>query len=814
MGTLGQDIRYALRNLKKTPGFAIVAVLTLGLGIGASTAIFSVMENILMEPFPYPDAQRYFSVQIHDTEQNEPGGRGGFSGPEFLDYVEQNHVFDRVIANDGLDVLYRSGEGTQMLRGSYVTPGTFEFLGMPALLGRVMQAADYEPGATPVFVLRYKTWVKEFGADPKILNKTFVLNGTPRALVGIMPPRFGWGDADLWIPDKPSRTVASTAYAGAFPRFWFLLGHMKPGISVKEAEADFTVIAKRLATVYPKDYPKHFSVEIHSLTDLVVGQFRTTLYIVLAAVGLLLLIGCGNVANLLLARATTREKEFAIRSALGASRWHLVSQLLVESLILALGGAALGTLLAWGGLKFLVALMPQNIIPAEAVIRLNTPVLVFTLGVAILTAIIFGLVPALKVARKDLNEPLRDSGKGQSGGFRHGKFRNAVVVLEVALSLTLLVAAGLLMRSFVALREVHLGLQPDHILVARLPLPVERYKTADQLLGFYRPLLQRLKALPGVSEVTETSTLPPYGGIGSEIEIPGKTHQEKWNAMFQLCSEGYFPVLKIQVLNGRAFNEAEVNGKRKLAVVNQTFVKKYLPGDNPIGRQVRIAQLADFEDKVADPTFEIIGVVADAKNRGLQDPADAEMWVPYTVTGSAFRGVLIRTAQEPLTLLDAVRHEVWLTDPNVALTFTGTLEGYISQFSYAGPRFGFLLMSIFGSIGLILVTIGVYSVLAYTTARRTQEIGIRMALGAQGSDVLGMVIRVGLRLVGIGVGLGLIVSLALGKVIATQLWGVSAYDPWTLTCVPILLIITGLVACWLPARRASRVDPLVALRYE
>jgi predicted permease len=814
MATLGQDIRYALRNLRKTPGFAIVAVLTLGLGIGASTAIFSVMENILMEPFPYPDAQRYFSIQIHDQERNEPGGRGGFSGPEYLDYLEQNHVFDRAIANDGLDVLYRTGESTQMLRGNYVTPGTFEFLGMPALLGRVMQPADYEPGAPPVFVLRHKTWVKEFAADPKILGQTFVLNDTPRTLVGIMPPRFGWGDAQLWVPDKPSRTVSTTSFAGAFPRFWFFLGHLKPGVSVKEAEADLTVVANRLQTVYPKEYPKHFTVEIQSLTDLVVGRFRTTLYIVLAAVGLLLLIGCGNVANLLLARATTREKEFAIRSALGASRWRLVNQLLVESLILALGGAVMGTLLAWGGLKFLVALMPQEIIPAEAVIRLNLPVLLFTLAVAILTAIIFGLVPALQVARKDLNEPLRDSGKGQSGGFRHGRFRNAVVVLEVGLSLTLLVGAGLLMRSFVALREVHLGLQPDHVLVARLPLPVQRYKTADQIAGFYRPLLERLRALPGVVEATETSTLPPYGGIGSEIEIPGKTHQEKWNAMFQLCSEGYFPVLKIQFLDGRSFNEAEVNGKRKLAVVNQTFVRKYLPAENPIGRQVRIARLGEFEDKVADPTFEIIGIVADAKNRGLQDPPEPEIWVPYTVTGSAFRGVLVRTAQEPLSLLEPLRHEVWVTDSNVALTFTGTLEGYISQFSYAGPRFGFLLMTIFGSIGLILVTIGVYSVLAYTTARRTQEIGIRMALGAQGSDVLGLVIRVGLQLVGIGVVLGMLVSVALGRIISTQLWGVSAYDPWTLTCVPILLLITGLLACWLPARRAARVDPLVALRYQ
>ena len=814
METLGQDVRYALRNLRKTPGFAVIAVLTLALGIGASTAIFSVIDNILMEPFPYPDAQHYFSVLIHDTERSEPGGRAGYTGPEFLEYVEQNHVFDRVIANDQTDVLYRSGEGTQRFDGNYVTPGTFEFLGMPALLGRVLQPADYEPGAPPVFVLRYKTWVKSFGSDPAIVNKTFVLNGVSRTLVGIMPPRFGWGDADMWIPAKPTRAAGGNVVAGAFQQRWFLLGHLKPGITVKEAEADFTVIAKRLATVYPTEYPKKFTVQMDSLTNLVVGRFKTTLFIVLAAVGLLLLIGCGNVANLLLARATTREKEFAIRSAVGANRWRLVRQLLVESLLLAAGGAAVGALLAWGGLKFLVALMPQEIIPAEAVIRLNTPVLAFTLGVAVLTALVFGLVPALKAARKDINDPLRDSGKGISGGFRHGRLRDAVVVLEVGLSLTLLVAAGLLMRSFVAIRDVKLGLQPDHILVARLPLPVDRYKTADQVAGFYRPLLQRLKALPGVLEATETSTLPPYGGIPSDIEIPGKTHAEKWNAMFQLVSEGYFPVLKIQFVDGRSFTEAEVTGARKLAVVNQTFVKKYLGSENPIGRQVRIAQLAEFDDAVKDPMFEIIGLVADAKNRGLQDPPEPEIWVPFTVTGSAFRGILVRTAKEPMTMMNAVQHEIWATDANVAVTLTGTLEGYISQFSYAGPRFGFFLMTIFGAIGLLLVTIGVYSVLAYTTARRTHEIGIRMALGAEGPDVQGMVIRMGLRLVGIGVAIGLIVSVAIGRVIATQLWGVSAYDPWTLVCVPALLLVTGIVACWRPARRAASVDPLVALRYE
>jgi putative ABC transport system permease protein len=811
MGILLQDVGYALRTLRKSPGFAFVAILTLALGIGASTAIFSVIDNILMEPFPYRDASRLMSVMIHDTEKNEEGGRSGYSGPEFYALAEQNHSFDAVIANDGMDILYTRKEGAENYRGHKVTPGTFEFLGIPALLGRTLQAPDYEAGAPPVFVMRYKTWVNQFSADPNILNTTFVLNDQPRTLVGIMPPRFAWGDADMWIPVKPDRAAAMGE--GGFPEFWFLIGRLKPGVTEKEAQADFAVIANRLAKEYPKDYPKHFTVQIQSLTDLVVGRFRTTLYIVMAAVGLLLLIGCGNVANLLLARATGREKEFAIRAALGAGRWRLVRQLLVESGILALGGAFFGALFAWGGLKGIVAVMPQEVIPAESVIQLNGPVLAFTLVIAAMTAIIFGLVPALQAARRDLNDPLRDSGKGVSGNFRHGKLRDAVVVLEVALSLTLLVGAGLLMRSFVALRDVHLGLQPDHILVARLPLPHDRYRTADQVAGFFRPLLARLKALPGVLEATETSTLPPYGGIPSDIEIPGKSHADKWDAMFQLVSEGYFGVLKIQFVEGRSFTEAEVNGARKLMVVNQTFTHKYLANDNPIGVRVRLKELETFPDAAKDPWFEIIGVVADAKNHGLQEPVGPETWIPYTVTGSAARGILVRTSQEPASMMNVVRREIWATDHTVALTLTGTLEGYISQFSFAGPRFGFLLMAIFGSIGLILVTIGVYSVLAYTSARRTHEMGIRMAMGAESRDVLRLVIMGGLRLVALGIVIGVVASLSLARVIATQLWGVSAYDPWTLGIVAVLLLGTGLLACWVPARRAAGVDPLVALRY-
>ncbi len=809
--SLRSDVRFGARSLWKSRSFAAMAIITLALGVGASTAIFSVIDNVLLEPFPYRDAQRLMSVQIHDTSEANPGGRASYSGAEFLDYSAQNHSFESVIANSQQDVLYSSGEGTERFQGCLITPNTFEFLDVAPLLGRAAQPADYEPGAPPTFVLRYKTWVSRFSADPSILNKSFTLNGVSRTLVGIMPPRFGWGGADMWIPQTPVRAEIN---ANGFPQFWFMLGRLKPGVSKEQAASDFTVLANQQASAHPTEYPKHFSVRIESLADLVVGQFRTTLFIVLAAVALLLLIGCGNVANLLLARATTREKEFAVRAALGAGRWRLLQQLLVESMMLALGGAILGTLLAWAGLKGLIAIIPQDIIPAESVIRINGPVLLFTLAVAVLTALIFGLVPALQASRRNLNDSLRDSNRGSTGGSSHAKLRNAVIVFEVALSLTLLVGAGLLMRSFAALHEVKLGLRPDHILVARLPLPQDRYKTAAQVAGFFRPLLLRLNSLPGVVSATETSTLPPYGGIPSDIEIPGKTHTETWSSAMQLCSEQYFPVLRIQFLRGRSFTQTEVNEARKVAVINQTFQRKYFGDEDPIGKRIHILQLEKFPDALPDAWFEVIGIVADVKNQGLQDPVTPETWVPYTMTGSAARGVLVRTAGDPLLMMNTVRREIWGTDRSVALTLTGTLDSFINSFSYAQPRFGLLLISVFAVVGIILVSIGVYSVIAYTTARRTHEIGIRMALGADAGDVQRLVVRTGLRLVGLGIAIGLIASLVLTRLISSQLWGVSPHDPVTLVLVPVLLLVIGVFACWIPARRATRVSPVIALRYE
>jgi putative ABC transport system permease protein len=805
------DLRYVVRTLWGSPGFAIVSITTLALGIGAATAIFSVIDNVLLEPFPEKGAARMVFARIHSAQQSQDQGRQGYTSTEILEFAENNHVFDGFAAATGESVLYKHGEGTEHLAGARVTPGTFEFFGMPALHGRVMQASDYEPQAPAVFVMRYKAWMERFGGDLSILNRTLLLNGTPRTLVGIMTPRFGWYGADVYIPQTLTRDTKGPA--DALPR-WFLLGRLKPGVSVEQAEADLTVIANRLAKIYPHQYPARFTVHVRKRVDAVVGRFEATLYTVLAAVGLLLLIACSNVANLMLARATTREKEFALRAALGAGRARLVRLLMLEGLVLAMAGAALGTVTAWGGLKLVVAAMPQNLIPSQSVIELNAFVLAFALGVAVLTPLVFGLAPALQSSRPDLNDSLRDSGKGVGSGFQGRWLRDVVVVVEVALSLTLLIGAGLLMRSFAALREVHLGLQPDHVFQTVLVLPADRYKTAEQVTAVLQPLLARLKALPGVLHAAVTTAVPPYSNGESILEIAGKIREEQWRTFFQQVSEEYFDVLRLEFRQGRPFSDVDVRDARRVAVVNETFVRTYLPDDNPLGRRLRLASLEPASDLVHDAWFEIVGVVGDVTNRGLQVPSEPEVWIPSTITGSSAHALIVRTSQEPETMMNTIRREVWATDPRLGLAYASTLEDWISERLYAGPRFGSLLMTIFACVGLLLVTVGVYSVLAYSTTQKTHEIGVRMALGARGGDVLGMIVRSGLRLVMVGIALGIGMSLALGRMIGTQLVGVTTYDPPALAGATMLLTMTAAIACWIPAWRAARIDPLAALRCE
>lgn len=807
-----QDVQYGLRQLLKRPSFTILAVLTLGLGVGAATTIFSVIQNVLLDPFPYTDAHRIAVIQIHDVAGPRSGGRTGtaFRLQEFLEYQAQNRVFDEVIGGGPESILMTTNEGSEHFRGAFVTPNTFQFLGVAALTGRGLLPEDVKPGAPPVFVMAHRTWLSRFNLDPTIVGRSFVLNGVPTTLVGIMPPRFTKFAADIWRAVPLDRSNADSNQ-----RSFVLQARLKPGVTFEQAEADLDAIAHRLAEIYPSNYPQKFVVRAVSWVDSLVGQFRTTLYTLAAAVGLLLLIACSNVANMLLANATARGKEIAVRASLGAGRWLVIRQFLIESMLLAMCGAAMGCFLAYAGIKLLVPVIPAGVIPTEAVIRLNVPVLVFGLALTFVTALVFGLVPALQAARRDVVESLKDASKGGGGGFHGGRIRNALVVLEVALSLMLLVGAGLLMRTFVALQEVDLGLNPDNILVAAVPLPRGQYDTAAKKQQFFQTLLQRLHALPGVVSAAETTGLPPYGGHRSGIDIPGQPQTESRDAIFQLCSEGYFPTLGVRLMSGRTLSAVDVNDARKVAVVNHTLAKSYFGGVDPIGRQITVTMLKNLPaDAVEDPTFEIVGVIADVKNRGIQDAPMPEVLIPYTVTGAFDRNILVKTAADPGASLNAIRREIWAVDRGVAMGLTAPLNDFLKLFSYAAPRFSLILLGVFAGVGLVLVAIGVYSVIAYTVSQRTHEIGIRMALGASRTDVLWMVVRMSSGLLGLGIVLGLLASFGATQVIASQLWGISPYDPSTVIAVVCVLVVVGLAACCVPARRATVVNPIVALRCE
>ena len=809
MTSLWQDVRFGLRTIHKDRALFLSAVLALALGIGSTTAIFSVIDNVLLRPFPYTDGQRLFAIEIHDKSSSDRFGRQFFSVPEFLDYQEQNHVFDRSIGVRRDQVLMGGLDSRESFDGATVTGNTFQFLGVAPLLGRTLTPEDAKPGAPPVFVLSYKVWQKRFGADPGIVGKTFIMNDRPTTLIGIMPQRFAWWGADLWVPTSLDRAEGG----GPFPRFFLLMGHLKPGLDPKSANADIQILANRLSKLYPKDYPKQFDAHVQSLVDNVVGRFRATLYTLLAAVGLLLLIACANVANLLLAKAAAREKELAIRTTLGAGRIRIIRQLLVESVLLSLAGTAAGCFFAWGGLKGLVALIPKFTFPDEADIRLNMPVLAATIATAVLTAFIFGLVPALMASRRDLNQPLRASGRGHSG-FGRGRLRNILVVSEVALSLTLLAGAGLLMRSFLLGRQVDLGIRTDHILMTNINLPAKQYKDADSQVRFLRELLLQLQSLPGVVSVGGAVDFPPFGGIDTDIDVAGKEHSETWKGRVAPCSSRFLETLHVRLLQGRGLTEDDENGARKLALVNETFAAKYFEHESPIGRRIHLIRLQNAPIPVTNPWFEVVGVVSDMKNNGVRRDVLPEAYIPYTISGFGGFNVYIRTVNNPAAIATAMTREVLRLDRNVVPNQTSTMDDMLDLQEYAQQRFGLILFSVFAGIGLLLVSLGVYSVISYTVTQQRQEIGIRMALGASPGDVRGMVVTGGLRLIGVGVGIGIVLVFFAARVLASQIWGVSWYDPVTLGGVIAVLTVAGVAASYLPSRRATRIDPAIALRYE
>jgi putative ABC transport system permease protein len=806
---LVKDARFAIRGLRKQPAFTFAAVMALALGIGATTTIFSVIQNVLLDPYPmYADVDRIVGVQIRDLASARPGGREWYPVSEFLDYQTQAQSFDEVIAGTGENVVYSSSAGSEQFVGGLTSGNTFNVMGVRAAIGRTLTPEDARPGAPPVFVLSYKLWATRFGLDPDLVGKSFVLNGVPTTLIGIMPARVSKLGADLWRPVRLD--PADPALNGQFFRFQ---GRLKRGVTLEQAQAEMEVIAQRMAKLYPRNYPKKFAVRVIGLIDSVVGSFRRTLYTMAAAVGLLLLIACANVASMLLSRASGREKEIAIRGALGASRGALVRQLLVESLLLALLGALLGCFISYGGIKLLVSAIPEGLIPREAVIRLNMPAQLFSLGIAALTAILFGLAPALLTVRRDLVNPLRDSGKGTSGGYRRGRLSSALVVGEVALSLVLLAGAGLLTRSFVALQKVDLGLDPENLLNVPVSLASSQHQTAAAQTQFLNQVLARVRALPGVLSATSTTGLPLYGGWQNDFEIPGLSQDDSWRAIFQLCSDGYFQTLGIRVLQGRDLMPADLTDARRVAVVNRMFVERYLGGRDAIGRRITVKTDA-LQAGPADPGFEIVGVVADAKNRGIQEPSFPEVVIPSSITRMVGRGLLLKTTGSPLAMAESVKREIWAVDRGVSIGSLRTMTDDLRQFSYAEPRLGLYVFGAFAGLGLALVILGVYSVIAYNVSRQTQEIGIRMALGAERGDVLKMTLRTGLQLVALGVVIGVSVSLAATRVLASQLWNVSPSDPLTLGLVVAIVTVAGLTASYFPALSATRVDPMVVLRSE
>jgi len=601
-----------------------------------------------------------------------------------------------------------------------------------------------------------------------------------------------------------------------------LVGRLKPGVSVQTAGADLDAIAHALQKTYRSEMlPDKFAIVPQTLLDSIIGGFRKTLYALLSAVLLLLLIACSNVANLLLLRATAREREMAMRATLGASRIRLVRQLFAESLVLALAASILGCALAYLLLKVVVALIPAGALPEEVVIRMSVPVLFAALGLTLVTTMLCGVAPVLHVWGTDLQSRLIGAGRNVQGHFQHGRLRAGLVVGEVALSVVLLIGAGLMMRSFLILTRVDLGFNPQNVLHFRLSLPKEYNTDIDvtrqKKNALTRQLLDRMQALPGVTSVSESMLPPPLQYDWSDTIIPGKPHTERWETRFEICSEGYFQILGLPLLHGRLLSEDDMNAERHVMVVNETFSRQYFPGEDPIGHQVKLQVLdRPFLDVPHDTYFEIVGIVRDYKaiddqNRSWR--AFPQVFIPYSVQGFSWRTYMARTVTNPAVLLKNIEQEVRAIDPNVEIAASGTLEGSLNEF-YRRPQFELFTLGSFALIGLLLVVIGIFSVVAYTVSRQTHELGIRIALGAQRTDILDMVFTHSLRIIASGVAIGLLASYGFSRFLTSEISGISVSDPWTYGLVAVVVVVVGLLACYLPARRATRVDPMVALRYE
>jgi putative ABC transport system permease protein len=811
MSGLFQDLRYALRQLRKSPGFAVVAVTTLALGIGANSAIFSVIDAVLLRPLPFHDPGRLVAVKT-----TEPGRLDniGVSYPAFLDWRSRNHVLDGISAFRVDDFTITGRSEPAHLTGAVVSANMFSVLGVAPVIGRDFVPAEDNPTGTGLpIILSHSLWQNRFGSDPNIAGQSLTVDGNPFTVVGVMPAGFQFPvqrtPVEFWTTialdaqgSNPMTAQRGAAYLDAIAR-------LKPQVALATAQTEMSELQSAVNMQYPENRPK--GISIVSEADAVVGDMRRGLYILFGAVGLVLLIACANLANLLLARATARNREISVRSALGATRWMIVRQLLTESLLLAVAGAAAGLGLASWGVRILTALAPDDL-PRITESGLNLQVLIFTTLVAIFTGILFGLVPALQATKPDLAASLKEGGRSGTETVTRSRLRSALITTEMALAIVLLVAAGLLLRSLLGLGKVDPGFAKNHVITFGLDLP-GRYGQPERV-EFYRSLLAQVRATPGVHSASAAFPLPlSAGDVKTSFEVEGRPVKgsELPVTTLHVIDNDYFLTLGIPLLRGRAFNlQDDAEGATPVVIISQTLAKQAFFGEDPIGRRIK-PDISSGKNNA--PMRVVVGVAGDVKAEGLGSPSIAESYVPYAQLPFAPMSVVVRTEIAPANMVPTLTTEVQSLDSALPLLHIKTLDEYVSD-SIVGTRFEAVLLGTFGILAFLLTAVGLYGVISYTVAQRTRDIGIRLALGADRNAILGMVVKNGTLLAGAGTLIGLATAFLLTRLIASLLYGVGPTDPLTFLCVPIALIAVAMLASYVPARRAAKVDPMVALRYE
>jgi predicted permease len=818
METFWQDLRYGARMLAKNPGFASVALLTLALGIGANTAIFSFINGTLLRSFPFPDANRL--VLLWSANPGRGWHQNIVSPGDFAVWRAQSRSFDGLAAFDDLGSNL-SGNGTPVIvPGLRVTANLFSLLGVQPALGRMFLPDEGKPGAPHVVILSHALWKSRFNADPGIIGRPIRINGATYTVVGVMPAGFefppdytalaetpvGGSSVALWVPLPFVAAEATKDY-----HEFTVIGRLKPGVTIGQARSQMSVVAARIAKAYPQT-DEGWTVEIQTLREALVGNLRPILLVLMAAVFLVLLIACANVANLQLSRAVSRQKEIAVRSAMGASRGRLVRQFLVESGLLSLAGGALGVLLAFGGVRLVQAAYLAQDSTFDSV-RIDHRVLLFTLGVSLATAFVFGLVPALMASRTNLNETLKEGGRGTSEGAGSHRLRGTLVTTEFALALMLLVGAGLLVRTFVALANVNPGFDPKNVLVFNLPFAGSHYEAQSARAAFYDRLLPEIRTMPGVEAASVVTSIPlaGYNGWGFITDRnPAPPPNQMPDASYQVISPDYFRVMGIPVVEGRAFSAADRHGSAPVAIISSALARTYWPGQDALGKHLKIDQASD-----KGPWRTVVGIVGDVHRVGLGRAFLPELYVPYTQYPwvNNPRMIVVRSASNPLALTGPIRRAVAGIDPDEAISAFTTMRSTVES-SLSGRNFNMALLSTLAALALVLSAVGVYGATAYAVSQRYHEFGIRMALGAGPRDMLKLVINRGLAMSLAGVGIGLIGALALTRLLSNLLFGVTATDPLTFAAVAALLTLVALAACWFPARRAMKVDPNTALRYE